>query len=83
MVSHQDPLSLVRALQLGMVLRCLIPGWNHINPHLFCNQNCAASACQQSCVPAMSYVATDNTCFQAGKSMNTVRPYLRFTITGG
>eukprot|EP00435_Cladocopium_sp_Y103_P066753 s36_g29.t1 len=24
-----------RAIQLGMVLRCLTPGWNRINPHLF------------------------------------------------
>ena len=38
MVSHQDPQHAqpgVRALQLGTVLRCLIPGWNRINPHLF------------------------------------------------
>ena len=25
----------VRVVQLGMVLRCLVPGWNRINPHLF------------------------------------------------
>ena len=25
----------VRVLQLGMVLRCLVPGWNRINPHLY------------------------------------------------
>ena len=23
----------VRVVQLGMVLRCLVPGWNRINPH--------------------------------------------------
>ena len=25
----------VRVVQLGMVLRCLVPGWNRINPHLY------------------------------------------------
>ena len=38
MVSQQDPQHVqpgVRALQLGVVLRCLTHGWNRINPHLF------------------------------------------------
>ena len=38
MVSQQDPRHVqpgVRALQLGVVLRCLTHGWNRINPHLF------------------------------------------------
>ena len=25
----------MRVVQLGMVLRCLVPGWNRINPHLY------------------------------------------------
>ena len=38
MVSQQDPQHVqpgVRALQLGVVLRCLTHGWNRISPHLF------------------------------------------------
>eukprot|EP00435_Cladocopium_sp_Y103_P011853 s1770_g3.t1 len=35
-VTQVEPLQpAVRAIQLGMVLRCLTPGWNRINPHLF------------------------------------------------
>lgn len=38
MVSQQEPSDVqhaVRAVELGMVLRCLTPGWICINPHLF------------------------------------------------
>lgn len=38
MVSQQEPSDVqhaVKGVQLGMVLRCLTPGWNRINPHFF------------------------------------------------
>jgi hypothetical protein len=31
----------VRVVQVGMVLRCLVPGWNRINPHLFATKTTA------------------------------------------
>ena len=31
----------MRVVQLGMVLRCWVPGWNRINPHLFATKTTA------------------------------------------
>ena len=54
----------VRVVQLGMVLRCLVPGWNRINPHRLAgiasihifmqSRQCVQLMLIQRCAPVMS-----------------------------
>ena len=88
MVSQQDPQDAqpsVSAVQLGVVLRCLTHGWNRINPHLFAIRTVRPQHVNTTVCPSDELMWLRTTLVfvraQAGKSMNTARPFLKSNTT--